>query len=140
MIPFPAINYLAVLSCAILLWILGAVWYSPALFAKKWMELIGVTREPGKRDGLLLGMTASFFGDLVMSFIIANILVWANISGFQRGAVLGVLLWIGFIAAPNLPQGLYEKRPFKLFAINSGYWLVGLLIVGGILASWHATR
>jgi len=140
MIPFPEINYLAVLSCAILLWILGAVWYSPALFAKKWMQLIGVTRGAGKRDGLLLGMTASFFGDLVMSFIVANILVWANITGFQRGAVLGVLLWIGFIAAPNLPQGLYEKRPFKLFAINSGYWLVGLLIVGGILASWHATR
>ena len=101
------------------------------------MELIGVTREPGHRDGLLLGMTASFFGDLVISFVLANILVWANIAGFAKGSVMGVLMWIGFIAAPNLPQGLYERRPFKLFAINSGYWLVGLFIVGGILASWH---
>jgi len=137
MIPFPEINYLAVLSCAVLLWILGAVWYSPVMFAKKWMQLIGIKREPGKRDGLLLGMTASFFGDLVISFVLANIAVWAHVSGFQKGAVLGVLMWMGFIAAPNLPQGLYEKRPFKLFAINSGYWLIGLLIVGGILASWH---
>jgi Protein of unknown function (DUF1761) len=137
MIPFPEINYLAVLVCAIFLWLLGAAWYSPAMFAKKWMKLIGVTREPGKRDGLLLGMTASFFGDLVMSFILANIISWAHIAGFARGSVIGVLIWMGFIAAPNLPQGLYERRPFNLFAINSGYWLLGLVIVGGILATWR---
>lgn len=137
MIPFPGINYLAVIVCAIILWVLGAAWYSPALFAKQWMALLGITREPGKRDGLLLGMTASFFGDLVMSFILANIVIWSNTSGFGRGAVLGILMWIGFIASPNLPQGLYERRPFKLFAINSGYWLLGLFIVGGILAAWR---
>ncbi len=137
MIPFPSINHLAVIVCAIILWILGAAWYSPVMFAKKWMQLIGITREPGKRDGLLLGMTASFLGDVVMSFILANIIVWSNTTGFARGAVLGVLMWIGFIAAPNLPQGLYEKRPFKLFAINSGYWLLGLFVVGGVLAIWR---
>ena len=137
MIPFPEINFAAIFTCAVFLWVLGAAWYSPVMFAKKWMQLLGITREPGKRDGLLLGMTASFFGDLVMSFVLANILVWAHITGFTRGAVLGVLMWIGFIAAPNLPQGLYEKRPFKLFAINSGYWLIGLFVAGGILASWR---
>ena len=137
MIPFPEINFAAIFICAIFLWILGAVWYSPVMFARKWMQLIGITREPGKRDGLLLGMTASFFGDLVISFVLANVLVWAHVTGFKRGAVLGVLMWMGFIAAPNLPQGLYEKRPFKLFAINGGYWLVGLFVVGGILASWR---
>ena len=137
MISFPEINLLAVLCCAILLWILGAAWYSPALFAKEWMRLLEITREPGRRDGLLLGMTASFFGDFVISFVLANIIVWAQIATFARGTVIGVLMWIGFIAAPNLPQGLYENRPFKLFAINSGYWLLGLAIVGGILAIWR---
>jgi hypothetical protein len=36
-----------------------------------------------------------------------------------------------------LPQGIYEGRPFKLFAINQGYWLVGLMIVGAMLAVWR---
>jgi len=137
MIPFPSLNHLAILVSAIILWVLGAAWYSPPLFAKPWMELIGVKREPGKREGLLLGMTASFLGDLVMSFILANIIVWSHTATFGKGAVLGVLMWIGFIAAPNLPQGIYEKRPFKLFAINGGYWFVGLLIIGGVLAVWQ---
>lgn len=131
------LNNLAVLVSAIILWVLGAIWYSPALFAKQWMELIGVKREPGKRDGMLLAMTASFIGDLVLSFVLGNIIIWSNTTGFGYGGVIGVLCWIGFIAAPNLPQGLYEKRPFKMFAINGGYWFLGLFIVGGLLASWR---
>jgi hypothetical protein len=27
-------------------------------------------------------------------------------------------------------------RPFKLFAINTGYMLLGLMILGGVLAVW----
>jgi Protein of unknown function (DUF1761) len=138
MIPFPSVNHLAIVVCAVILWVLGAAWYSPPVFAKQWMELIGVKREPGKRDGILLGMTASFIGDVVLSFVLANVIVWSNIpKGFGQGAVMGVLMWIGFIAAPQLPQGLYEKRPFKLFAINGGYWFLGLFIVGGVLGIWR---
>src|ERR1700761_7448254 len=137
MLHFHSLNNLAILVSGIILWVLGAVWYSPPLFAKPWMELVGARREPGKRDGLLLGMTASFICDLVLSFILSTLIMGSNLTGFKYGAVIGVLMWIGFLAAPNLPQGLYERRPFKLFAINSGYWLVGLFVVGGLLASWR---
>jgi hypothetical protein len=136
-IQFHAVNNLAILVSGIILWVLGAIWYSPALFAKPWMQLLGIKKEEGKRDGLLLGMTASFIGDLVLSFVLTYIIMWSNTTGFARGGVVGVLVWMGFVAAPNLPQGLYERRPFKLFAINSGYWLVGLFIVGGLLSVWR---
>ncbi|MGA7245280.1 MAG: DUF1761 domain-containing protein [Terracidiphilus sp.] len=136
MIHFQAVNNLAILVSGIILWVLGAIWYSPALFAKPWMQLVGVKREPGKRDGLLLGMTASFIGGLVLSFVLTYIIMWSNTTGFLRGGVVGVLVWMGFIAATALPQGLYEKKPFKLFAINGGYWLLGLFVVGGMLAVW----
>lgn len=137
MLHFHSLNNLAILVSAIILWVLGAIWYSPPLFAKPWMELAGVHREPGKRDGMLLGMTASLLCDLVLSLILAMLIMWSNATGFKYGGVIGVLVWMAFVAAPNLPQGLYERRPFKLFAINSGYWLVGLVIVGGLLASWR---
>lgn len=144
MIHLQTLNYLAVLVSAVILWVLGAIWYSPALFAKPWIELLGIKKGEGKQSGLILGMVTSFIGDLVLSFILAHIIIWANAFGFAtsafgfaNGGVLGVLIWIGFIAAPNLPQGIYERRPFKLFAINGGYWLVGLFIVGGLLAAWR---
>lgn len=137
MLQFHSLNNLAILVSAIILWVLGAIWYSPPLFAKPWMELAGVKREPGKRDGLLLAMTASFIGDLVLSLILAMIIMWSNATGFKLGGFIGVLVWMGFFAAPNVPQGLYEKKPFKLFAINGLYWLIGLFVVGGLLATWR---
>jgi hypothetical protein len=106
MLQFHPLNNLAILVSAIILWILGAIWYSPLLFSKPWMELVGAKREPGKRDGLLLGMTASLICDLVLSLILSMLIMWSNATGFKYGAVIGVLVWMGFIAATNLPQGL----------------------------------
>jgi hypothetical protein len=82
-------------------------------------------------------MIASLVGDAILAFVLDHIIIWSNATGFGWGVVIGVIVWIGFFAATSLPQNLYEGRPFKLFAINSGYWLVGLVIVGGLLASWR---
>jgi len=101
------------------------------------MELLGIKKGESKQSGLMLGMISSFIGDLVLSFILAHIIFWANATGFANGCVLGVLMWIGFIAAPNVPQGIYEQRRFKLFAINGGYWLLCLFLAGGLLAAWR---
>lgn len=132
-----SLNFLAILVSAIILWVLGAIWYSPALFAKPWMELLGIKKESAKSSAMMLGMVSSFICDLVLAFILDHIIVWSHATGFGYGCVIGILIWIGFIAAPNVPQGIYEGRPFKLFAINGGYWFVGLLIIGGLLASWR---
>jgi hypothetical protein len=65
-----------------------------------------------------------------------HIIVRAHAGSIHGGIFVGFIVWLGFFAAPNLPQGIYENRPFKLFAINNGYWLIGLIIVGIVLAVW----
>jgi Protein of unknown function (DUF1761) len=131
------LNPWALLVSALILWILGAVWYSPPLFAKPWMAALGITPDPSNKQGLLAGMIASFVGDLILALVLAHIIAWAHANTVHWGAFIGFLVWLGFFAAPNYPQGIYERRPFKLFAINNGYWLVGLLIVGVLLAVWR---
>jgi Protein of unknown function (DUF1761) len=131
------LNLLAILVSAIILWVLGAIWYSPALFAKPWMQILGMKKEDSRRSFVYLGMVASFMGDFVLAYVLANIIIWSGATGFWLGAVWGVLIWFGFFGSVNLPQHLYEGRPFKLFAINNGYWLLGLFIVGGILTTWR---
>ena len=42
---FPPVNYLAVLVAAIVIFILGGLWYSPVLFMKKWVALQDRTEE-----------------------------------------------------------------------------------------------
>jgi hypothetical protein len=129
-------NHLAVLVSALILWILGAAWYSPALFAKPWMRALGIVPSSTKK-GLATGMISSFIGDLLVAFALLHVVLWSEASTWAAGAFIGFLCWLGFFAATQFPQGIYESRPIKLFFINSGYWLVGLLLIGSLLAIWQ---
>ncbi len=130
-------NHWAILVSGVILWLLGATWYSPALFAKPWMALLGIDKNSANKKGLVPGMIASLIGDLILSFVLMHVIGWAGVTTVGWGVFIGVLMWLGFFVGPALPQGIYENRPFKLFAINAGYWLVGLIIVGGLLAVWR---
>ena len=130
------LNFWAILVSAVLLWLLGALWFSPLLFAKPWIAIVG--RKMGEKPkGVVHGMVSSFLGGLVQALVLAHIVVWANATNFGHGAFLGFLTWFGFIAAVLYPQRIYEGRPFTYFAIVAGYWLIGLLAIGGILAIWR---
>lgn len=41
----PRLNYLAILVSALIWRLLGALWYSPALFGNAWMQITGMTSE-----------------------------------------------------------------------------------------------
>lgn len=128
-------NFLAVLVAALIQWVLGALWYS-LFFAKPWMALTGHT--PGERPkGAVASMIGSFFGGLILCFMLAHVIIWANATSIDHGAFAGFVCWLGFVAVPLFSETLYERRSFKLFAINSGYWLTALLISGGLLAVWR---
>jgi hypothetical protein len=130
-------NHIAILVSALIQWFLGALWYSPLLFAKPWSAMAGVSRGTAKKNAMILGMIASFIGSLFLSFILAHVVYWAGAWTLQRGAFVGFIVWAGFIVSPLAASYIYEGRPFKLFAINTGYWLLALVISGGLLAVWR---
>lgn len=128
-------NLWAVLVVAVIQWVLGAVWYA-LLFRKPWMAAVGQT--PGQKPkGAAVAMILSFIGGLVTSFVLVHVVYWASAWNWHRGAVLGFICWCGFIAMPLMAEHLYEKRPFKLFVINAGYWFVALVVSGIVLAVWR---
>jgi len=127
-------NYLTVLGAAVFQWILGALWYS-VLFAKPWKAMVVVNPETKNRT-MIVGMIASFISSLILSFLLLHILWWAEASGLKRGALVGFVLWAGFVAAPMVASHIYESRPIKLFLINTGYWLVALVLSGALMARW----
>jgi hypothetical protein len=128
-------NHLAVLVSAFYQWILGALWYS-LFFAKPWMALTG--HVAGSRPkGAVVGMISSFVGGLILSFMLAHVVLWSGATTIGSGAFIGFICWLGFIAAPLFSETIYEQRPWKLFAINTGYWLAALLGSGCLLAVWH---
>jgi hypothetical protein len=131
-------HLLAVIVAAIIPMIIGALWYSPVMFAKKWMALIGKTEEEIKKSFNPMKMYGlSFLASLVMAYVLAHIVINTGYSGFVGGMHAGFWLWLGFVLTTNSSTVLFESRPSGLYWMNVSYYLVSILLMGGLLAVWR---
>lgn len=133
------VNYLAVLVAAILNMVIGAFWYSPTLFGKSWMELVGLKPEDiQKRAGSTQrAYLLTFVGSFIMAYALARIIWYAQAQTVTAGAAIGLLAWLGFVATTHGANYLFEGKPCRLYGINTGYPLVALVIMGALLAAWR---
>lgn len=128
-------NVLAVLAAAVLQWIVGWLWYG-AIFNKAWKGLVGQV-EGQKASNAGAVMVLVLIANIILSFVLAKIVILSGRMTFSQGAFVGVVCGLGFVIPPLFAQHLCEKRPFKLFGINALYWLIAMLLSGGLLAVWH---
>jgi len=131
-----SVSLLAVLIAAIVMYVIGAIWYS-ALFGRQWRALQGVP-EGAPMSGMAVTLVGGFVVDLVMAYVLARFVVHYGAPSAGEGALTGLLAWIGFAATITANQILYERRPWMLWLINNGYLLVGRVVMGAILGWWHA--
>lgn len=131
------INYWAVLGATVASFVLGWIWHG-ALFQKQWMKLSGMTAASMKKMPLTAGqaMGLGFVVQLVMSYVLAHIVNYMMAATFTDGAQLGFWIWLGFVMPLTAGAWIWEGKPFKLFILNTAYWLLALIISGGILAVW----
>lgn len=133
--PSVDIHWLAVIVAAIVNMVVGAVWYSKPLFAKEWSKLTGRKMEDMGGGGMGYGVAA--VGALIQAWILAHFVVYAGSTTFWKGLVTGFWLWLGFVAVVAAVHLVFEGRSWALWKINTGYFLVVLLINGGLLAAWR---
>jgi hypothetical protein len=138
------INVVAVLVATVVNFILVFIWYTK-LFAKPWMREMGY--DPTMRpDGKTMakGMALTVIGNFLFAWVFAFYLAgWRLLPGgpaefgtlaFALNSALSA--WIGFFLPVHLSKVAWEKHSWKLFSINSGYHLVGTVVVALILAYW----
>lgn len=139
---FMGVNLLAVLVSALATMVVGFVWYSPVLFARPWMVLMGYNpndkakiAEMQKSAGpsYMLSLVAS----LVSAAVLGKIIVIATINSPLYGMKMGLAVWLGFVTTVQLTNSLFSRQPAKLYAINTGYQLVCFLAMGAILGAWR---
>ncbi len=135
---FPHVNWLAVLVTGIVIFMLGGLWYSPALFARKWVALMGKTEEELKAGASgALPYVFVFVCGLLTALVLAIVMNHFKPLSALRGAGLGAICWLGFTAPSSFATGTFSGTPRALWLINSGYNLVSFLIAGVILALWR---
>ncbi|MFZ5971441.1 MAG: DUF1761 domain-containing protein [Bacteroidota bacterium] len=128
------LNYLAISVAALSTFLIGGLWYSPAVFGKAWMRENGFKEEDLKNSN----MVKIFGGAFVLALISA-----VNLAMFMgpendptMGALWGFLAGAGWVATFVGTHYLFERKSFTLFLINAGYSIVALTIMGVILAAW----
>ncbi len=129
------VNWPAVAVATVAKFATGAVWYSPLVFGPRWRALVGVTPE-AFRARAVPGMITDLLSGLVLAWVLANVLKFTGAVGLVPGARVSFFLWLGFVATPLLSTTVYEGRPLALFAVNAPYWLISMLIMGGIIGAW----
>ena len=134
------VNYLAVFVAAIASFVLGWIWHSPFMFGKMWMKLNNIDKkkidEQKNNNKMGTQLFFQFVATVLMAYVLSYFIGYANASTAIDGAIVGIWLWVGFVATTMIGMVLWENKPFKLFLINAGHVLAGLIVMGAILAVW----
>ncbi len=78
--------------------------------------------EPKSEIGILYANFMSKFGH--------------NFRSFRHGALHGTIAGVMFAMPVLAINAMFERKKFKYVAINAGYWILSLAIMGGIICKF----
>ena len=125
-------NYLAVIVAAVSSFMLGGLWYSPALFGKAWNAENGGEKPPGH--------PAKVFGvSFVFSLIAAACFAYwlGPAPALDTALCAGALAGAGLVATSFGINYQFAQRSTRLWLIDGGYHTAQFLLFGLILGLWH---
>jgi hypothetical protein len=124
------INHLAVWVAAIAYYVFGAAWFTA--FTGIWQSLLGKT----------MAASPTVF---ITSFVLGLILAYATAIAITRrpedqtvaqGVSFALFMGIALYATQTLNAALYSGQPLLLWLINTGYVVIGFVVIGAIVGAW----
>ncbi|MGH2418601.1 MAG: DUF1761 domain-containing protein [Candidatus Limnocylindria bacterium] len=134
------LNWLAVIVGAVIYFALGAVWYTPSVFGRRWMRSIGwdPERTPPQMNPLTYAVPAAAY--LVMAIAVGLLAAATGTDNLGEGIVLGLVVGVGLSLMHTLVDATFDPNrpePWTWFAINGSYHTIGLIIVAVLVAIWR---
>ena len=128
------LHWLAILAGAATYWVLGAIWYSPVLFASRWVKLVNIKMDdPDAKKGMPMLFIGSFILMFVTSTGLGILLSLVNMPDAMHAAKLGLLLSVCFSFTSNSISYLYTRKPAALYAIDGGYHILGTVLASVVI-------
>ncbi|HXV76033.1 MAG TPA: DUF1761 domain-containing protein [Candidatus Polarisedimenticolaceae bacterium] len=130
------INVWAVLAAAAANFVIGGLWYSPALMGRVWMRANGFSEADLAKGSPSVIFGLSFVFCLLMSANLAAFLGDPSVTvGFAVAA--GIAAGAGWAALGLGVIALFERRPFSYILVNGGYLTLSFAAMGAILGAWR---
>ncbi len=137
--PTVDINWIAIVAAVVVNMVVGAIWYSKALFAKDWAKLVGKKMDEMGDGAKSYVITTA--GAFVQAFVLLHFVTYAayfypDYTDVSVGLLTATWIWLGFVAIPQGVNTVFAGGRKKLWGINTGYFLVVLLANGVLLSVW----
>jgi len=152
-------NLLFVFLAALVPMIIGFIWYNPKVIGTVWMEASRMTDEKVKGENMPLIFGLSFVFSIMLAFGLFYLVVhqtgvfsllmnhkeeWESFIGshgadhrsFGHGAFHGTIDALLIVFPVLATNALYERKGFKYIWVNTGYWVITLALMGGVLCAW----
>ena len=128
------LNIWAALAAAASAFVIGGLWYSPALLGTAWRRANGFPGDPGRAGAKVFAL--GFVLSLVMALNLALFLNDPKTNA-AWGATAGFLAGFGWAAMGIGIVSLFERKSWSYLLINGGYLTVALTLMGAILGAWR---
>jgi hypothetical protein len=132
-----SVNIIGVILAVAVTIFIGLLWYSPLLFGKKWMELVGMTPEVAVevKKTANKSYAVMLIPAFVMVYILALFLKNMFLKDLGQAVLVGILLWLGFVATTGASEYIFnvKPKPWLLYVINVSYHLVSIIVGASIL-------
>ncbi len=135
------VNHLAVFVAAIVFFLISYVWYSfifGTMYAAQIAQMTG-----GKPSAMPANMTIPLILTFLLGWFLAYVIGTAlsmrpDPNPAMRGLGFGLFTGIGVFASMTLMGVIWGGMTFGLWAINAGFVVVAMAIMGWIIGAWSA--
>lgn len=131
------VNYWGVLVAAILLYVLGALWYSPLLFGDCCIKNDEPLQPGDKEKSCCYGKIGAYIGEficsLVIAFVLALFIAVSDAEKIVEGIAVAIWAWLGFIATTHLSNVFWRQRTFKHYLVHVSFLLIGFIAMGAAI-------
>jgi hypothetical protein len=126
----------ALLACMIAFMLIGFLWYG-VLFMKPWAKMTGMDKlsDKARQKMMLPTMLVSLATAFVQSVVMGRTFEILDMSHWAYPLVIATILWFPFTFMVMWQNYAYTLKPIKLLLIDSGYMLVSMWAMAGILHS-----
>lgn len=159
------INFAALFIAAIVTLVTGFIWYNPKVFGTIWMKENNLTQEELRKGNMLKIFGLTYIFSLMITMTLMSLTIHQSgavgmVGGppmiesakpsfaafmadygmayrtFKHGALHGFMSGL-FFAFPLIGiNGLFERKSWKYIFIHTGYWVLTLTLMGGIICGF----
>lgn len=134
------VDWIAVLVAAVVYFVIGAAWFAPATFGRRWMASIGWDESRPRPEMSPVSYVGPALFYLVASIATAFLAAATDSDTLEEGIVLGLVVGLGYALVVTATDAVFDPnkpKPWTWFAISGAYHVVSLIIVGAIVAAWR---